>query len=155
MLQSSDIHGNQIHICKTETRYNVDGKYTIAVKDHPKTDAGNRNVILKDEYMWILQKIEEYNPDGEYLFEIDGKRCTAQLIRRRLYLVCKKNGIKPKSPHKARKTYGTKLYDSKIPESLICSQMGHTDVGCLQKHYYFNRMDEVYNTEQINSIEAL
>lgn len=155
VLTKEDIFGNKIRVSKTETRFKKDGVYHIEVKDHPKTDAGNRYVILKDKYLWILDEILSKNPNGEYLFEIDKKRCTAQLMRRRLYAVCKKNGIKPKSPHKARKTYGTKLYDSGIEKSLICNQMGHTDISCLEKHYYYARMDEEYNVKQINDVESL
>jgi len=154
-LQHADIQGNRVHVCKTETRYWRDGKYTVGVKDQPKTDAGNRKIIIKDEHLWILERIKMLNPNGEYLFEVNGKRCTNQAVRLRLYKVCKKNGIKRKSPHKARKTYGSKLYDSRIPESLICRQMGHTDISCLKKYYYFNLMDDEYNIQQINSVKAL
>ena len=45
------------------------------------------------------------------------------VFRTRLYSNCKKLDIVVKSPHKVRKTYGSKLYDSgEIPESFMLEQ---------------------------------
>ena len=150
-LEVSDIYDGKVHVCKTETR--VSNHFEI--KDHPKTDAGFRSVIVKKDYFWILKRIENLPRSGSYLFELKGKRVTAQRLRRRLYSVCDKVGIDRKSPHKVRKTYGTKLIDSGITQAIAIEQMGHTDISCLQKHYYFNRYAEDYKQKEIDQIQTI
>ena len=156
-LKHSDINGNIISIRRTETMFKdrVTGKIHYDVKEHPKTDAGIRNVIVKNESLWILKKIRQLNPFGEFLFMRNGKRINSYVFRNRLYTDCRKTNAVVKSPHKVRKTYGTKLYNSNIPESLICEQMGHTDISCLKKYYYFNRNTEEENKNEINKISNL
>lgn len=68
------------------------------------------------------------NPFGEYLFELNGKRIRTYSFTSRLKSICKKLDISPKSLNKIRKTYATTLIDSGVEESLIISQMGHTDI---------------------------
>lgn len=156
-LRQEDIQGNIIEVNRTETRYKdrATGEIIYAVKESPKTEAGIRRVVVKDNYIWILKKIKALNPFGEYVFMKNGERIKSSSFRNRLYYNCKRCGVVVKSPHKARKTYGTKLYDSDIPKSLICDQMGHTDISCLQRHYYYNRLDEKQKTEALNNISNL
>lgn len=156
-LKQSDINGNIISIRRTETMFKdrITGKIHYDVKEHPKTDAGIRNVIVKNDSLWILKKIRQLNPFGEFLFMRNGKRINSYVFRNRLYTDCRKTNAVVKSPHKVRKTYGTKLYNSNIPESLICEQMGHTDISCLKKYYYFNRNTEEENKNEINKISNL
>lgn len=156
-LKRSDINGNMISIRRTETMFKDrnTNKWHYDVKEHPKTDAGIRDVILKNDYLWILKKIVMLNPFGEYLFEDQGERIKSYVFRNRLRTNCRKLNIIERSPHKVRKTYGTKLYDSKIPESVICSQMGHTDISCLKKYYYFNinsKNDMVKSIESVSNL---
>ncbi len=91
-LKYSDIQGNKLCIRRTEVRYrDKDGKYVFEVRESPKTEAGNRDIILSSEAKRTLKEIRKLNPFGEYIFMNDGKR------------------IKERSMHKARKTYATKL----------------------------------------------
>ena len=154
-LRQSDIVGNEIHITKTETNYKQNGKVIYEVKEHPKTDAGIRTVIVKDDAMWILRRIRNMNPFGEYVFMQGRERIRSYVFRGRLYTNCRNTGCVTKSPHKIRKTYGTKLYDSSLPKSLVCEQMGHTDVSCLEKHYYYNKLEKDQKTEAINKVVSL
>lgn len=156
-LKHSDISGNIISIKRTETIFKdrETGKIHYDIKDHPKTDAGLRNVIIKDDSIWILKKIRQMNPFGEFLFMKNGERIRSYVFRNRLYTDCKKANAVVKSPHKVRKTYGTKLYDSNAPESLICEQMGHSDISCLKKYYYYNRNTELEKSNEINKISNL
>ena len=64
---------------------------------------------------------------------------TGNSIRTRLYAICKKLDIYPKSPHKIRKTYGSILLDNNIDHRLITDIMGHTDILCTENHYHRNR----------------
>ena len=95
------------------------------------------------------------NPFGEFLFEIDGERVRAYKFRDRLYDVCKALNIAERSPHKARKTYGTVLVDSGAPDSFVIAQMGHTDINTTRKYYYKDRKDGRAKTEMINNVIGL
>lgn len=156
-LNKADICGNIIHVSKTETIYqDEDGITHYEIKDVPKTEAGIRDVIVPDNCLWILDKIRRLCPFGQYVFMQDGKRIRSYVFRRRLYSNCKKLQIVVKSPHKVRKTYGSKLYDSNaFTEAFMIEQMGHTDITCLKKHYYYNRMSEKEKADMVNRAAVL
>jgi len=151
-LEKADICGNIIKISKTETIYSDDDGTHYDVKDFPKTEAGIRDVIIPNNALWILEKIRRLCPFGQYVFMRDGERIRSYIFRNRLYYNCRKLGIVVKSPHKVRKTYGSKLYDAKetISEAFMMEQMGHTDITCLKKHYYYNRMSVEEKGKMLN-----
>lgn len=156
-LCKEDVHENVIHISKTETIYqDEDGKTHYDIKNFPKTEAGVRDVIIPDNCKWILKRIRRLCPFGEYIFMQNNERIRSYVFRTRLYSNCKKLNIVLKSPHKVRKTYGSKLYDSgTVPESFMIEQMGHTDISCLKKHYYYNRMNDKEKQDIINQVIEL
>lgn len=156
-LNKCDIGGNIIHVSKKETIYqDKDGKTHYDIKNFPKTEAGIRDVIVPDNCKWILDKIRRLCPFGQYVFMQNNERIRSYVFRTRLYSNCKKLNIVAKSPHKVRKTYGSKLYDSgEIPESFMLQQMGHTDISCLKKHYYYNRMNNKEKLKILNQLKAL
>ena len=156
-LKKEDIHERQIHISKTETIYqDKEGKTHYDIKLFPKTEAGIRDVIIPDNCVWILDKIRRLCPFGQYVFMQNGERIRSYVFRTRLYSNCKKLGIVVKSPHKIRKTYGSKLYDSgEVPEAFMMEQMGHTDISCLKKHYYYNRMNDKEKRQILNQVKTL
>lgn len=139
-LKHSDFNSTFFTIQRTETRI-PDGEhgYTYEIKNAPKTTAGQRTVIIPEGYAWVAQKIKACNPFEEYIFVENGKRCTTNCIRSRMKRVCKHLGIVPKSPHKARKTYGSILLDNGIDNRLITDVMGHTNITCTEGHYHWNR----------------
>nr|WP_304974607.1 site-specific integrase [uncultured Acetatifactor sp.] len=153
-LKHSDFDGNTFKIRRTETKYvDEDGKYVYGIKDCPKTEAGIRTVILPKSYAWIANKLRLYNPFGEYIFVESGdRRLTTNCIRRRMERVCDKLGIIRKSPHKARKTYGSILLDNGIDSKLITDMMGHTDIMCTEGHYHRNRKTIERKTEILSDI---
>lgn len=156
-LNKEDICENIIHITKTETIYqDEDGVTHYDIKYVPKTEAGIRDVIVPDNCVWILDRIRRLCPFGQYVFMQDGERIRSYVFRTRLYSNCKKLQIVVKSPHKVRKTYGSKLYDSDaITESFMIEQMGHTDITCLKKHYYYNRMSNNEKKDMLNQAAVL
>jgi integrase len=138
-LTKNDVQDKTLRINKTETRYRQDNNtYVRAVKDNAKTDAGNRFVLIDDKALELIKQIERLNPKGEYLFEINGKRCIGQSFTRKLERACNTLGIKPRSMHKCRKTYITTLINAQVPESLIIEQVGHTDIRTSKQFYMFN-----------------
>jgi len=140
-LKIGDIDDYTVAINATETRYKDESeKVHYDIKEFPKSEAGLRYAILPEKYKWIIDKILELNPNGEYLFEKNGNRVKTYTFRRRLGHICSnKLNMKPKSPHKVRKTYGTILIDGRVKESTILDTMGHTDINCTKGHYYFDR----------------
>ncbi len=129
-----------IKIRHTETRFQDENrKWVYEVKDAPKTDAGIRNAVIPIQYSWIYHELKKMNPDGDYVFMRNGQRMTTNAIRRRMKRICSKLNIYPKSPHKARKTYGSILIDNRLDERLIIGQMGHTNISCTENHYHRNR----------------
>lgn len=125
---------------RTETHYkNNDGEWVYGLKETPKTEAGIRDVVIPMQYSWVYEELKKINPDSEFVFARNGKRMTTNTIRRRMERVCQKLHIYPKSPHKARKTYGSILIDSGLDNRIIIGQMGHTDISCTETHYHRNR----------------
>lgn len=149
-LKWSDFNGKTLSITKTEIRYRGDdGKYVYAVSDTTKTAAGEREVILSDNAIMLLKKIRSVNAFGEYIFMRDGERIKAKGFTTKLVRMCKRLNITPKSAHKLRKTYATKLIDGGVDEWLVTDQLGHTDISTSKKYYYFHRKEEQYDREQI------
>lgn len=138
-LMWEDVSDHCLRICKTETRHRVrKGEYTREIKNNAKTDAGNRYVLIDDEAVEVLKEIKKRNPNGKYLFEINGTRCIGQSFTRKLERACNTLKITPRSMHKCRKTYITTLINANVPESLIIEQVGHTDIKTSKQYYLFN-----------------
>lgn len=140
-IKREEVQDYTIPINRTETRYKDEyGNTKYEVKDFPKSEAGVRFAIVPEKYKWIIDKILELNPNGEYLFEKDGKRVKTYSFRTRINYICTdKLNIKAKSPHKVRKTFGTILMDSNVKESTILEVMGHAEIDVTKNHYYFDR----------------
>lgn len=128
-------------IRRTETRYiDNSGKYVFEVKEYPKSDAGVRNVVVPDDYLWLCELICNLNPSDEYVFlDRYGNRLTTRHIRDRLRYLCKKLNIYNKSSNKIRKTYGSILLDYNTDERLVREQMGHSGIAITENHYHRNR----------------
>lgn len=154
-LKKEDCCGAVIHVHRTEISYGKGNETIYEVRDKPKTEAGIRDVVIPDNYVWILKKVEKMNPFGQFLFERNGERVRTYVFRNRLKTVCKHIDIKAKSPHKVRKTYGTILIDSNVPESIVISQMGHTDIKTTKGHYYKNRRNSFQIKAEINKVSGL
>lgn len=151
-LTPEDIRPGYIDINKTEIRYRVDANhYTREVRANAKTDAGNRRVIIDDETEKVIREIRRLNPDGEFLFEIDGKRCIGSSFTKKLERACNTIGIKPRSMHKCRKTYATNLINANVPESFIIAQMGHIDISTTKNYYLY---DNTSKTEAVEYLQA-
>ena len=152
-MKWSDVDENVIHIKRTEISYEDENHHKIyEVRDFPKTDAGIRDVVIPEDAIKILKRIRELNPGGEYVFERNGKRIPTYLFDDRIRIICRKTNVVEKSMNKARKTYGTMLIDNNVDESLIISQMGHTDIETTKKYYYKNRKSQRQKIEVINKV---
>lgn len=149
-LKYSDIQGNKLRISRTEVRYrDKDGNYVFEVRESPKTEAGNRDIILSSEAKKTLREIRRLNPFGEYIFMKDDTRIKEKAFSVKIVKICRYVGIKERSMHKARKTYATKLINGGVDESIVVKQMGHTSIDCTKNHYYFNNKNEEDAVKQI------
>lgn len=151
-LKYSDIKGNKLCIRRTEVRYRgEDGRYVFEVREAPKTEAGNRDIILNSDAQRTLKEIRKLNPFSEYMFMNDGKRIKEKAFSIKIVKICRYVGIKERSMHKARKTYATKLINGGVDESLVVKQMGHTSIDCTKNHYYFNNKSDEDAAKQIEN----
>lgn len=139
-------------IRRTETRYLKDGEYVYDLKDAPKTQAGYRLAIIPKDYSWIYKELRKENPFGEYIFMRNGKRMTTNTIRERMYRVCEKVNVYKKSPHKARKTYGTILLDSNVDRVTVEGQMGHSNIEVTERHYHINRKNAQRKSDILSAL---
>ena len=105
--------------------------------------------------IYCSSEISKKSPEGEYLFEKNGKRVKTYQFSKKLSTICKRLNIPVRSLNKIRKTYASVLIDNNIEESLVISQMGHTDIKTTRQYYYKDRHDYADKAEQINKIMAL
>lgn len=155
-LKKEDVRGNVLHICRTEISYQcAPKKYAYEVRDFPKTEAGIRDVVIPDTYLWIFKSILGRSSSGEYLFERNGERLKSYQFRCRLGVICNKLEIVKKSPNKIRKTYASVLIDAGVESSVIMKQMGHTDITTTYKSYFKNRKDLTQRAEALNKVVGL
>lgn len=147
-LQYKDLHKNVLDVSKTEIRYKKDNQYIYEIRDSTKGKYDARKVVLLPQTVELIEQIHRINPNGEYLFEKDGKRIIAKCFTGKLRRLCKKVGILPRSLHKLRKTYVTKLANGGVPQKVICAQVGHTDFTTTTNYYWFNNQ----STEQVQQL---
>ena len=139
VLERSDIRPRSILVNKTEVKYKDDeGKWKVKVKQFAKTEAGNREIVIPKTAFWTLEMINQLNPNGEYLFMNNGKRIRENTFNKRLDTVCKRLGLNHRTTHKIRKTYGTTLLDSGVPDAMVAEQMGHSDIATTRRLYYLS-----------------
>lgn len=151
-LKPKDLSGRIIKIRRTEDKYrDENNKWVVAVKEHAKTDAGNRDLIISTTAQKTLDKILSLNSEGEFLFEHGGKRIRGNTFNKRLSLICKELNIPHRTMHKIRKTYGTTLIDSDVDEGFITEQMGHSDISTTKKLYYFSNKTAKNKEKQIEN----
>lgn len=127
-----------LRICRTEyTYFDTElNKRVTSVKDFPKTDDSIRTIILPKEAQYILNLA--MHSAGEYLFSQNGKRITSRQINYALKKACKQIGIFPRSTHKIRRTYASKLLSEHLDDAFVQAQVGHKQITTTQKFYHFD-----------------
>ena len=151
-LKATDVVGKTIHIQRQEIKYKdpVTNRCVHEVKEYPKTDSGDRYVIITENALETIKMIKRINPNGEYLFEVNGKRILTNSYNDGIGRMCKELKITRKSMHKIRRTYGTTLLDGNVDESIIMEQMGHSDIATTRKFYYFSNKNQSTKEAQIS-----
>lgn len=151
-LKKEDLYGHVIKIRRTEDKYrNENNKWIMTVKEHTKTDAGNRDLIIPSAALITINQILELNKSGTYLFENNNIRIRGNTFNKRLSAICDKLQIPHRTMHKIRKTYGTTLIDGNVDEIFIAEQMGHSDISTTRKLYYFSNKSMKNKERQIEN----
>lgn len=159
-LKHSDIEQDGddyiIHVQRTETHYKDEsGKTVYAVADKPKTKAGIRSVLVPPDCNWLMKRLRSVNPFSEFIFTNgSGNRMTTNCFRSRQKRVCQQLGMKPKSPHKSRKTYASLLLNNSCNLNFIKSQMGHTDITTTESYYHKDMLSTRAKSEILGNIRA-
>lgn len=157
-LKNTDIHGNMIEIGRMERRdfQSEDGieyhQVDRQIVENTKTSAGNRAIPVIEEAMYILETAIEANrrllgnEKDFYLFTNKGKRITDSAVRWRVEKYCKHLEIRYRSPHKIRKTFISKMIDSRININTVREIAGHADERTTYNSYCFDRKpaDQIY-----------
>lgn len=155
-LKPGDISDNKIRITKTEICYEArKEKYVYEVRDFPKTEAGIRDVRVQDDFIFFLKKAVQMASGQQWLFQKNGERMKTYQFQCRLRYICKKLNMPVKSPHKIRKTYASCLIDNGVPEDIIISQMGHTDIETTKNHYYYDHYDDTEKDKIFSNIQII
>ena len=150
-LKFSDLNGKVLHIQRQEIKHKdfETNKCVHKIVDYTKTEAGDRYVILPDSALETIKCIRRLNPFGEYMMQRGDRTFWKNTFNDRLYKACDKCGLPRRSMHKIRKTYGTTLIDANVEDSLIMSQMGHSDISTTRKYYYYSNKSRKHIEEQI------
>lgn len=152
-LKWCDVVDNSIKIRRTEITYKNDaGETIIEIRDYPKTEAGIRTVYVPVEFSSILKRLKLLSGNQEYIFWKDEHNIKAMQIRKRLYLACKKTGVRKKSPHKLRKTYVSILLDNGVDKRLVQDVAGHAQISTSERNYHRNRKSDKRKEEILSSL---
>lgn len=152
-LKFSDVLGNTIHIQRMETKYkDRESKVFIHdIKEFPKSEAGDRYIIITNKALDTISRIRKVNSKGEFMMQIGTKRIWTNTFNDIIYGLCQKLNLHKKSMHKIRRAYGTTLIDGDVDEKLVMNQMGHSDIATTKKFYYYSNKSREKNEQQINS----
>lgn len=153
-LEPTDISKNGVTVNKMEESFkDPDTKKSVTIiRDFPKNGNRVRTVLVPLEFSYVLETLSELSGE-KYLFEYrDGRRVRANNHNKKLREACKALGIRHRSWHKLRKTYGSALIDSGASDSTIESQMGHYDIRTTKEFYYRSRKSKEMKQREVNGL---
>jgi len=151
-LTNADIKLDSVSINKMEVENHDKSGTTFTVENRTKTPAGVRDFPIGENGEWLMRRIMFLNPEGEYVFENEGKRINQRQLRERLKILCKRAGIVAKSPNKIRKTVASELLDMGVEKTVVKKVMGHADISTTEKYYHKNRFSDDEITEKIKAV---
>lgn len=115
-------------------------QYYFSEDGNLKGDHDAETLFLTSNAITIYKQIELMGTGSEYLFYTD-HFIRSQAFTKRLNYICKKIGIPPRSLHKARKTYATRLINNGVNDAIVQTQLRHSDISTTRKFYYFDNED--------------
>ena len=152
-LRWEDVGDSDIFVRRTETCYtNSEGLYVSEVINLPKTLAGKRLVPIPTQALWIIRALHNLNPDGEWVFMVNGSRTRTVYFRKAMSKACDAVGIPRRSPHKIRKTYASILLDNNLSVKVVTENMGHTDISTTNERYARRRKTSIERQKLMSEI---
>lgn len=149
-----DIRAKSIKISRTEQHSkNSEGhiEYYFSDEGTLKCEHPAEDLYIDSGAIELIQEINDRYPESDFLF-YDGHFIRSQAFSKRLCHICNTIGIKPRTLHKARKTYATRLINAGVDQMLVKTQLRHKDITTTLKHYY---RDNKSATEKAAKIEAV
>lgn len=147
-LSKNDVHGNYIHVHRTETSYTevkpdgTKGDVVYEVKESPKSAAGFRDVYLIGKARKVIDEVISFNQshgwDNEFLFLDDNKRIIRKRLDTQIRKYCKQLKISVRSMHKIRKYYISALKLNGVPDEDIKRMAGHRELTTTYNSYCFS-----------------
>ena len=147
-LKYCDIQNGNIIVRRT-----VRGSYDNVV-ERTKGAFGDRSVPLIPQAIELIEKARERQrelgaSDEGYLFSMNDKPLRYSSVTKAFYSYCREIGTRPKSSHKARKTFVSALIDAGVNLNTVRRIVGHVDERTTLNSYCFDRST---NEEKISKI---
>ena len=125
------------------------------VLDHTKGTFGDRRVPLISQAMELIRcaaerQIEEGVSSDGYIFSMNDDPILYSSVSKAFYSYCKKIGIEPKSSHKARKTFVSKLIDAGVNVNTTRQIVGHQDERTTLNNYCYDRSSKAEKYSKIS-----
>lgn len=120
---------------------NGHNQYYFSQEGILKCDHGAETLYLTSNAIGIYEQIKCMGSGSEFLFYTD-HFIRSQAFTKRLIYICKKIGIPPRSLHKARKTYATRLINNGVSDAIVQTQLRHSDISTTRKFYYFDNTND-------------
>lgn len=150
-IKWSDINGNDLHIQRQLIVYKDRPRHcNRVVVDYTKSEAGYRHIILTEKALEVLNAVKSINRNQTLVFGANNKPICDSSFNNILRKACNDCGIKYRSMHKIRKTYGTTLIDNDVDDSFITEQMGHSDINTTRKYYYYSNKNRDKYKKQLD-----
>lgn len=118
-----------------------------------KQKNGKRKQALTDDAKKILEQVRILNPDGEYIFMIDGRQLSTCTFNRHLKKFCDVTGIEYHSSQKIRFTSASILYDG-TNLAHLSYLLGHTSTT-MTLHYFRNILGELTTKDLMQKLDNI
>lgn len=153
-VKFSDIESpNYIHIQRMLRRDSNE------VVEHPKTDCGDRQILLTSTAKKLIQtareRQQELHIESEFIFSVNGLPPTERSISTLYTKYCKHMGIVQKSSHTSRRTFISALIDQHVSINTVRATAGHSSERTTLRNYVFDRSTETEKLQKFEDALAL
>ena len=149
---------NTIHIHRsmvTIDEYLQNGTWAprrFEVQEYLKQNADPRDVMVCDKCFEVVEMIRKLlkgkGIERDLLFESQ----TPNDLRTKIYKVCKNLDIEPRSPHKFRKTFISRLINGGADIDFVRKQAGHQQISTTYNAYVFSTTRDEEKVKLINTL---
>ena len=108
------------------------------IEDYLKQNSAPREILVPEEAFEIVRKIQAIKMKkgsvGPLLFNVN----TPGNVYKKLIRLCLELNIRPRSPHKLRKSNISELINHNLDFDLVMRQAGHIDPNTTRKYYLYS-----------------